>query len=571
MLPFVFSMASMLACGGGSADSGSADSGSADSGTVDGGTVDGGTVDGGTDGGTEQGFGAVRINELMASNDSVVEDEAGEEDDWVELVNADVVDIDLAGWALFDQADADSDEGGRLDLPAGTVLAPGDHLLVWLDDDPEQGPLHANFKLDADGDGLSLLSPDGQAVDTWSFDSMETDVVLGRFPDATGAPQRSIQASPGSPNPDSPGADSDPSSLLFPQDDILDLDLYIDEDGLAALDADPFEYVQGGIGFDGVRLDGIGIRLKGHASLRDLDGKAAFRVSMDAFGGHARLRGLENLTLNNMVQDPSLVHEHLSYMLFRQLGVPAPRTAYLRLSLNGEARGLYLNVETPDDHFLARWYANAEGNLYEGAGGQDLSLADYLDLDQDQSGDDDSDDRSELRALAELLAEAPDPSRVDELKALVDTDEIERMWAGEILLGQWDGYFYSANNYRVYHDPSTGLLSMLPWGPDLTFEQTRSIFRGKSALPYWMLELPTQAAEHATVLGDAASTLIDLDLGAEATATHARVIDAFDADPYREQTVEDSDAALLATLEYLDSWPALVRWGVENDVDVGVE
>ncbi len=532
-------------------------------------------ADGGADGGGPDDAAAdVRINELAAANDSLCEDDAGDEDDWVELVNADSVDVDLGGWTLRDAPSdtaGDGDQGGVFAFPADTRLSPGEHVVVWLDRDPDQGPLHADFKLDADGDGLVLHAPDGAVVDEATWTNLDADVVLGRFPDATGALQPSITATPGAANPDDAGSSTDPSDALFPEDEILSLDLTIPAEGLAALAADPFTYVEGSIGFDGVQLDGVGIRLKGHASLRDLGGKAAFRVSMDAFGGDARLRGLSALTLNNMVQDPSLVHEHVAYKLFRSLDVPAPRTAYVLLTLNGEDRGLYLHVETPDEHFLARWYDNAEGNLYEGAGGQDLTLAEYESLEQDERGSDDPDDRSDLLALAELLDRTPDTALVDQLEALVDIDEVERMWAGEILIGHWDGYFYSANNYRVYHDPSTDLLSLLPWGPDLTFQETRSIFHGKAALAFWMLEIPALAGHHKDVLGDAARTLLSLDLPAEAQATHDRVIDAFAADPYAEHSAADSDAALVATLAYLESWPALVQWGVDNDVDVGLD
>ena len=66
-----------------------------------------------------------------------------------------------------------------------------------------------------------------------------------------------------------------------------------------------------------------------------------------------RFLGLKKLTLNNMVQDASMVHEGLAYRAFRAVGVPAPRTGYAFVRLNGSAYGVYLkrveslNVEVP--------------------------------------------------------------------------------------------------------------------------------------------------------------------------------------------------------------------------------
>ena len=68
------------------------------------------------------------------------------------------------------------------------------------------------------------------------------------------------------------------------------------------------------------------IRIKGQkGSRRPFEGKPAFKVKL-AQG--ARFFGLEHLTLNNMVQDPTMVHEALGYRVYEAAGVtvPAPGT-----------------------------------------------------------------------------------------------------------------------------------------------------------------------------------------------------------------------------------------------------
>ena len=70
--------------------------------------------------------GAVRINEVMASNRSLIADEDGEFSDWIELVNTGPEAIPLDGWGLSDDADAPF----RWTFPF-MVLAPGNHVLIW--------------------------------------------------------------------------------------------------------------------------------------------------------------------------------------------------------------------------------------------------------------------------------------------------------------------------------------------------------------------------------------------------------------------------------------------------------
>ena len=58
----------------------------------------------------------------------------------------------------------------------------------------------------------------------------------------------------------------------------------------------------------------VGVRLKGGlGSFRPLAGKAAFKVKFNHSVAGQRFLGLKKLTLNNMVQDKSMIHETLAY------------------------------------------------------------------------------------------------------------------------------------------------------------------------------------------------------------------------------------------------------------------
>src|SRR5262245_23518563 len=60
--------------------------------------------------------------------------------------------------------------------------------------------------------------------------------------------------------------------------------------------------------YDGVTLEDVGLRLKGGVgSARPLTEKAAFSIKTNEFVSGQRLHGLRRFTLDNEVQDPSLL------------------------------------------------------------------------------------------------------------------------------------------------------------------------------------------------------------------------------------------------------------------------
>lgn len=124
----------------------------------------------------------VVINELMASNKSTVADQDGEYDDWIELFNNSTQTIDLSGWHLTD----DPLLPAKWTFPNGVFIDPGAYLIVWADNDTDQGGLHAAFKLSADGEQVQLLNPNLQVADEVLFPPLDQDISYSRCPNGTG-------------------------------------------------------------------------------------------------------------------------------------------------------------------------------------------------------------------------------------------------------------------------------------------------------------------------------------------------------------------------------------------------
>lgn len=126
------------------------------------------------------------INEIAADNDALHADEYGEYDDWIEIYNAGPRAVDIGGLFLSDRFA----QPMRWQIPSAqpelTTIAAGQFLLLWADGDTEQGTLHADFKLDADGEELALVQLRGSEVvflDSIRFGAQEQDRSFGRYPD----------------------------------------------------------------------------------------------------------------------------------------------------------------------------------------------------------------------------------------------------------------------------------------------------------------------------------------------------------------------------------------------------
>jgi hypothetical protein len=118
----------------------------------------------------------------MAANNSTLADEDGEFPDWIELHNVTSTNVSLANWSLTDDITART----KWRFPA-TNLTAGGYLVVFASgkDRAQAGPpLHTNFKLDAAGEYLALLEPDGTLATAYApiYPSQASDVSYGLDP-----------------------------------------------------------------------------------------------------------------------------------------------------------------------------------------------------------------------------------------------------------------------------------------------------------------------------------------------------------------------------------------------------
>ncbi len=213
----------------------------------------------------------------------------------------------------------------------------------------------------------------------------------------------------------------------------------------------------------GVTYTNVSLHLKGSAgSFQPYDSKPGLTLNFSKHVKGRTFHGFTKISLNNSVQDPSLVSDQLCRELFVQAGVPAPGADHATVLLNGRDLGVYVLSEGWAKTFLKRHFKDPDGTLYESGFVQDINGEIEI-----KSGADENTDP--VRRLARAASANNPTNRWQLLSATLDVDRFVRFMAMEVLVVHWDGYCLNRNNYRIYHDPSSDRLVFLPHGMDQMF------------------------------------------------------------------------------------------------------
>ena len=300
------------------------------------------------------------------------------------------------------------------------------------------------------------------------------------------APEPAAAPAPAPEDDAGPLAAADPSDAYFALDRVLDIAIEIDtgdwdtlrhqtrtfadlfaeieEYQLSRPFADIYTWFPATVTVDGETHTDVGVRKKGFIGSQS-DTKPSLKLRFDKYVDDQVLGGvMERMTLNNSVQDPSMINTCLTYEVFAAAGNPASRCNFATVSVNGKNLGLYVHVEEIKKPFLARHFTSTEGNLYEG------NVSDFTPEFRgtfEKKNNEDADDWSDIDAVVAALAD-PSEAGWEALAAIVDLDRFLTFWATEVLVGHWDGYAGDRNNYWFYREPG-GRFVFIPWGTDDTF------------------------------------------------------------------------------------------------------
>ncbi len=170
------------------------------------------------------------------------------------------------------------------------------------------------------------------------------------------------------------------------------------------------------------------------------------------------------VNLNAQWNDPSFSREYLTYDLFNNAGLLAPYSWFVRLYVNDEYRGLYLDVEEIDERFLEREGLSIHSSVYRTDGtGCLLRLNEPIDelwikVTNEATG------YYDLAGLIAWLDTEPAEFYYEDIEAKFPLDELTRFMAVNALLGNQSTYY---DNYILIHDlAEEGTWNILPWQAD---------------------------------------------------------------------------------------------------------
>ena len=266
---------------------------------------------------------------------------------------------------------------------------------------------------------------------------------------------------------------------LFDSSRVHAIDIQIEDWGAFIENAEREEYVACTVEIDGEEFHNIGLRAKGNNSLRLTEeyglSRYSLKLEFDQFLDGGNYYGLDKFSLDASFQDNSYLKTYMVYDMMAFMGVPAPLCSYVWVTVNGEAWGLFLAVEEPEESFARRNFGNNYGKLYKpdyrslNAENADVALQ-YIDDHPDSyPGIFENAKFQTSRADQERIIEALKTlSTGENLETAVNVDQVRPYFTVQIWVMNWHSYLgRTGHNYFLYEE--NGILSILPWDYNLAF------------------------------------------------------------------------------------------------------
>lgn len=313
---------------------------------------------------------------------------------------------------------------------------------------------------------------------------------------------------------------------LFDTTKVHTIDIVMDDWDNLIDQAATEEYYAANVIIDGESCKNVGIRAKGNTSLSTVAAlgseRYSFKIEFDHYDRAKSYHGLDKLSLNNLIQDSTMMKDYLTYTMMNGFGVNSSLCSYAYITVNGEDWGLYLAVEGVEDSFLERKYGSDYGKLYKpdsmsfgggrGNGGDfDMRDFDFNSTGGDPSGanafepsamfggngengrggfgmvsgdvklqyiDDELSSYSNIWNNAKtditeadqnrLIASLKKLSSYEDIESVVDAEQVIRYFVVHNYVCNGDSYTGSmVHNYYLYE--KEGKLAMIPWDYNLAF------------------------------------------------------------------------------------------------------
>jgi spore coat protein H len=235
---------------------------------------------------------------------------------------------------------------------------------------------------------------------------------------------------------------------------------------LAKLDADPSSNETHPATFiaDGVTYEKVHVRYRG-----DWARSWPKKPLKIFFNEDKPFQGHHSVNLNSAWRDASFLRETLAYQVYNTCGVPASRSRVVRLNLNGQFRGLYVEVEQVDKAFLKRVQLKGAA-LYKAhssenwADERDLGrLASYTNHYEPETQKNET--HADLQQFCQALSRST--NALEFFTNHVDLEKYINFLAVTAFVQNWD--CFNKNHYLLHDLKGSKKWVVVPWDLDRTF------------------------------------------------------------------------------------------------------
>ena len=228
---------------------------------------------------------------------------------------------------------------------------------------------------------------------------------------------------------------------------------------------------------DGKTYPDVGVHFHGKSSFMMVgEGqKRSLVLSLNFINPDQQIDGYHKLNLLNSHEDPSFLRTVLSLQVARDY-LPAPQANFVRVVINGESWGIYVNQQHFDKEFTREWFGSSKGARWKvpgspnGRGGLDYlgeEAAPYERIYEIKSKDTPQ-SWTDLIKLCKVLNETPSDQLEKALAPMLDIDGVLKFLAWENALASGDGFYTRASDYDLYED-AQGRFHIIPYDANETF------------------------------------------------------------------------------------------------------
>ena len=221
---------------------------------------------------------------------------------------------------------------------------------------------------------------------------------------------------------------------------------------------------------DGRTYRNVGVHFRGASSFRNVPAglKRSLNIAMDFVDENQELLGYRTLNLLNVNNDPTFMRGVIYTEIARRY-VPTPKMNFLRVVINGESWGVYLNAQQYNADFVREWFKPTGGARWKAPGsprgragleylGEDVAA--YKDLYEIKTKDDPASWAALIR-LCQVLNTTPADRLEAALAPILDVEGTLKFMAVEVALANSDGYWTRASDYNLYLD-TAGRFHIIP-------------------------------------------------------------------------------------------------------------